>query len=114
MGLKHTMMFTDDIFLESVNKSKWRIFSEAVGDLTLFTCSYLFNTNKFNKEIIQNIYYDILNSERANNLPENILEKYKINLRRKLNLSMYQIILKSNLLKTVVKHYITGLLLLMN
>ena len=99
MGLKYTMMFTDDIFLDSVNKSKWRIYSEAVGDLTLFTCSYLFNTNKFNKEIIQNIYYDILNSERANNLPENILEDLKINLRRELNLSMYQIILKSNLLK---------------
>ena len=77
MGLKYTMMFTDDIFLDSVNKSKWRIYSEAVGDLTLFTCSYLFNTNNFNKEIIQNIYYDILNSERANNLPENILEESK-------------------------------------
>ena len=41
MGLKYTMMFSDDIFLTSVNKSKWNIFAEAVGDLTLYSLSYL-------------------------------------------------------------------------
>ena len=35
MGLKQHMMF-DDVFVESVNKAKWNIFSEAVADLTLF------------------------------------------------------------------------------
>ena len=35
MGLKQNMMFTDDIFIESVNKAKWNIFSEAVTDLTV-------------------------------------------------------------------------------
>ena len=30
MGLKQYMMFTDDVFVQSVNKSKWNIFSEAV------------------------------------------------------------------------------------
>ena len=41
MGLKQNMMFTDDVFVESVNKAKWNIFSEAVADLTFFTVSYL-------------------------------------------------------------------------
>ena len=40
MGLKQYMMFTDDIFVESVNKSKWNIFSEAVTDLTFYTVSF--------------------------------------------------------------------------
>ena len=37
MGLKYTLMFSDDIFLQSINKSKWNIFVEDLGDLTLFT-----------------------------------------------------------------------------
>ena len=41
MGLKQNMMFTDDIFIESVNKAKWNIFSEAVTDLTFF-CRLIF------------------------------------------------------------------------
>ena len=43
MGLKYTMMFNDEVFLESINKSKWNIFGEAVSDLTLYTLSILNN-----------------------------------------------------------------------
>ena len=35
------MMFNDDVFVQSVNKSKWNIFSEAVADLTFYTLSIL-------------------------------------------------------------------------
>ena len=41
MGLKQYMMFTDDVFVESVNKAKWNIFSEAVTDLTFYSISFL-------------------------------------------------------------------------
>ena len=41
MGLKQNMMFTDDVFVDSVNKAKWNIFSEAVADLTFFSVSFL-------------------------------------------------------------------------
>ena len=44
MGLKQNLMFTDDVFVDSVNKAKWNIFSEAVTDLTFFSIS-LFENN---------------------------------------------------------------------
>ena len=50
MGLKYTLMFSDDIFLDSVNKAKWRIYAEAVSDLTLYATSYLLNKRSFDRE----------------------------------------------------------------
>ena len=63
MGLKQNMMFTDDIFIESVNKAKWNIFSEAVTDLTFFAVSYL--NIKHNIDILNpnKIYQTILDNE---------------------------------------------------
>ena len=84
MGLKQHMMFTDDVFVESVNKSKWNIFSEAVTDLTFYSISF------FKKKYdIQNldptiIYESILNNEVKNGFPLEICEKYKIKFKEKL------------------------------
>ena len=77
MGLKYTLMFSDDIFLDSVNKAKWRIYAEAVSDLTLYATSYLLNKRSFDRESIIQIYNDILENERSNSIPENILEDSK-------------------------------------
>ena len=85
MGLKQNMMFTDDIFIDSVNKAKWNIFSEAVTDLTFFTVSYL-NT-KHNIDILDpyKIYHTILDNEIINGLPNEMCEKYKLIFKEKLN-----------------------------
>ena len=68
MGLKQYMMFTDDVFVESVNKAKWNIFSEAVTDLTFYSISFL----KKNITLIgldpNKIYSAILDNEITNGL----------------------------------------------
>ena len=85
MGLKQNMMFTDDIFIESVNKAKWNIFYEAVTDLTFFAVSYL--NIKHNIDILNpnKIYQTILDNEIINGLPNEMCEKYKSKFKEKLN-----------------------------
>tara|TARA_Y100000992_G_scaffold5570_1_gene3586 strand:- start:232 stop:849 length:618 start_codon:yes stop_codon:yes gene_type:complete len=85
MGLKQHLMFTDDIFVESVNKAKWNIFSEAVTDLTFFSISFL--NNKYNiKNLDTNkIYESILENEIVNGFPKEMCEKYKLKFKEKLN-----------------------------
>ena len=34
MGAKYVLMFEDEIFLGSINKAKWNIYSTALQDLT--------------------------------------------------------------------------------
>ena len=58
------MMFSDEIFLQSINKSKWNIFVEALGDLTLFTVSYLMSKGKINDFNLSNFYNNILEKEK--------------------------------------------------
>ena len=83
MGLKQYMMFTDDVFVESVNKSKWNIFSEAVTDLTFFSISFL--NQKYNVDHLDpnEIYEKILDNEILNGLPKDISEKYKSKFKEK-------------------------------
>ena len=50
MGLKYTLMFTDKIFLESVDKAKWNIYVSALSDCTLFVYSYLMSNKKINSK----------------------------------------------------------------
>ncbi|MDC3152152.1 esterase [Pelagibacteraceae bacterium] len=85
MGLKQNMMFTDDVFVDSVNKAKWNIFSEAVTDLTFYSVSFL-NT-KYNIDSLDpNKMYDtILENEIITGLPKDMCEKYKSKFKEKLN-----------------------------
>ena len=84
MGLKQYMMFTDDIFVKSVNKSKWNIFSEAVTDLTFYSVSFF--KKKYNIANLDpnNIFESILDKEINNGLPKEICENYKIRFKEKL------------------------------
>ena len=84
MGLKQNMMFTDDVFIESVNKAKWNIFSEAVTDLTFFSLSFL--NNKYNIDNLDpnKIYETILENEILTGLPKDMCEKYKVKFKEKL------------------------------
>ena len=85
MGLKQNMMFTDDIFVESVNKAKWNIFSEAVTDLTFYSVSFLnkkYNINNLDPYVM---YETILEKEIITGLPKDLCEKYKSKFKEKIN-----------------------------
>ena len=43
MGAKYVLMFEDEIFLGSINKAKWNIYSIALQDLTFYAISFLKN-----------------------------------------------------------------------
>ena len=76
MGAKHVLMFEDEIFLQSINTAKWNIYVASIQDLTLFTISYIKNVKNFdNTEKAKDIFFQILNGEKLNNIPEEIYEK---------------------------------------
>jgi len=85
MGLKQNMMFTDDVFVDSVNKAKWNIFSEAVTDLTFYSVSFL--NIKYNIDSLDpnKMYNTILENEIITGLPKDMCEKYKSKFKEKLN-----------------------------
>ena len=85
MGLKQNLMFTDDVYVDSVNKAKWNIFSEAVTDLTFFSISFLNKKNNINNLDPDKIYKTILDNETLNGLPKEMCEKYKSKFKEKLN-----------------------------
>ena len=78
MGTKWVLHFDDEIFLASINKAKWNIYSIALQDLTFYSLSYLsvfYNyqgTNKANE-----IYDEILTKETENGMPEEIILRAK-------------------------------------
>ncbi len=84
MGLKFTIMFSDEIFLQSVNKSKWNIYGEAVADMTFFSVSFLYNEKQIKNIDVLNLYYEILNKEKLNGMPVEIMDKCKLNFKTKL------------------------------
>jgi|TARA_B110000259_G_C13823457_1_gene325649 hypothetical protein len=73
MGTKWVLHFDDEIFLSSINKAKWNIYSVALQDLTFYSLSYLnvfFNYQETNKA--NEIYEEILNKESKNGMPEEV------------------------------------------
>ena len=78
MGAKYVIMFEDEIFLDSINKAKWNIYSVALQDLTFYSISYLKNErNMHDISKAEEIYNDIINDEKKNGLPIDIFEKAK-------------------------------------
>ena len=75
MGAKYVLMFEDEIFLGSINKAKWNIYAVALQDLTFYCLSYIRNnlnadyTSKANE-----IYQEILNEEKNNQMPDDIIK----------------------------------------
>ena len=78
MGTKWVLHFDDEIFLASINKAKWNIYSVALQDLTFYSLSYLSvfhnyqDTHKANE-----IYNEILTKEIKNEMPEEIILEAK-------------------------------------
>ena len=79
MGAKYVLMFEDEIFLGSINKAKWNIYSTALQDLTFYTISFLKNIrNQHDTEKANEIYFEILDNElQKNEMPKEIYENAK-------------------------------------
>ena len=76
MGAKYVLMFEDEIFLGSINKAKWNIYSVALQDLTFFTFSYLkvnFDYQDIHKA--NEIFNKILDDEISNKMPLDIIDE---------------------------------------
>ena len=75
MGAKYILMFEDEIFLGSINKAKWNIYAVALQDLTFYSLSYLKNNLNFDQTSkSKDIYEEILNEEKNNQMPSDIIE----------------------------------------
>ena len=87
MGLKYTLMFNDEVFLGSINKSKWNIFIASVSDLTLYAVSFLMNNNKLKEDEIdiKKIFSNIIDDEIKNGLDSELANQAKNNFFNKLS-----------------------------
>tara|TARA_Y100001958_G_C21125635_1_gene468486 strand:- start:357 stop:983 length:627 start_codon:yes stop_codon:yes gene_type:complete len=78
MGAKYVLMFEDEIFLGSINKAKWNIYSVALQDFCFYSVSYLKDVyKKHDTEKAKEIFLNILSIEEKNQMPSEILEKAK-------------------------------------
>jgi len=87
MGTKWVLHFDDEVFLASINKAKWNIYSIALQDLIFYSLSYLnvfCNYKEMDKA--SNIYDKILVDEIENGMPQEIVlqakEKFKERLKK--------------------------------
>ena len=75
MGAKYVLMFEDEIFLGSINKAKWNIYAVALQDLTFYCISYIKNNLSTDYTLkASEIYNEILNEEKNNEMPDDIIE----------------------------------------
>ena len=78
MGTKWVLHFDDEVFLTSINKAKWNIYSIALQDLTFYSLSYLnIFCNYQGMDKAKNIYDEILSKEIENGMPEEIIFQAK-------------------------------------
>ena len=93
MGTKWVLHFDDEVFLTSINKAKWNIYSIALQDLTFYCLSYLNVFCNYQDMSKASFVYDkILSNETENGMPEEIISraKEKFNQRlEKINWSAY-------------------------
>ena len=78
MGTKWVLHFDDEIFLASINKAKWNIYSIALQDLIFYSLSYMSVFKNYqDMASANNIYDEILTKEMGNGMPEEIILKAK-------------------------------------
>ncbi len=75
MGAKHVLMFEDKDFLNSINIAKWHIYATSLIDCTFFCFSFLYKERNFsNTEEANKIFFEILNTEKANGMNSDAYE----------------------------------------
>ena len=86
MGAKYVLMFEDEVFLSSINKAKWHIYTVALQDFCLYSISYLRDVfQKHDTEKAREIFLEILSDEEKNQMPIEIIEKTKKEFNERLN-----------------------------
>jgi len=86
MGTKYVLMFDDEVFLSSINKAKWNIYSIALQDLTFYTISYLNVFHNYNDTSkAKEIYEEIIFNEIKNGMPEDLGLRAKEKFQERLN-----------------------------
>ena len=78
MGTKYVLHFDNEELLSSINKAKWNIYYVSLQDLTFYSFSYLnvfFNYEDIVKS--RDIFNSILDSEKENGMPEEVIIKAK-------------------------------------
>ncbi|MDB4033976.1 esterase [Candidatus Pelagibacter sp.] len=85
MGTKWVLHFDDEVFLTSINKAKWNIYSIALQDLTFYSLSYsnIFCNYKDMSKASE-IYDEILTKEKKNEMPEEIISQAKEKFKERL------------------------------
>lgn len=84
MGFKHTLMFEDKAFLESMDIAKWNIYVVALADCTFYTLSYLISKKNLNKNNAKDIFLKILNNQRSNGLNLKVYNEGKLEFESRL------------------------------
>ena len=85
MGTKWLLHFDDEVFLVSINKAKWNIYSIALQDLTFYSLSYLnVFCNYKDMSKANEIYDEILTKEKKNEMPEEIISQAKEKFKERL------------------------------
>ncbi|MDA9071791.1 esterase [Candidatus Pelagibacter sp.] len=85
MGTKWVLHFDDEVFLASINKAKWNIYSIALQDLTFYSLSYLKVFHNYQEtEKANEIYDEILKKESENGMPQEITLQAKKKFKERL------------------------------
>ena len=85
IGTRYVLMFDDEIFLSSINKAKWNIYSIALQDLIFYCLSYLYVFHNFDQTKNANsIYEEILDNETKNGMPQEVILKGKEKFKERL------------------------------
>ena len=77
MGHKFTLMVQDEEFSKSINLAKWNIYMVALADCTFFVFSYFISEKNLQKTNFNEIFLNIIDSEKKNGLSEEIYIKAK-------------------------------------
>ena len=78
MGTKYVLHFDNEKLLGSINEAKWNIYYVALQDMTFYSLSYLNITKNFQEDgHAKNIYNSILEKEKLNGMPVDLIEKAK-------------------------------------
>ena len=86
MGTRYVLHFDNEQLLSSINKAKWNIYVVSLQDLPFYTLSYLnvfFNYKEMDHA--KRIYKKILDNEKKNGMPEEIIIKGKVSFEDRLN-----------------------------
>jgi len=96
MGTKWVLHFDDEVFLASINKAKWNIYSIALQDLIFYSLSYLSVFNNFqDMDKANHIYDEILTKEIENEMPKEIILKAQVKFKERLEKIDWNIYFKS-------------------